>query len=42
MYIVIDIEVTNPKAWLNSPEYAEARKLRHTYAKSNMLVVDSI
>jgi len=30
------------KAWLNSPEYAEARKLRHTYAKSNMVVVDSV
>jgi uncharacterized protein (DUF1330 family) len=30
------------KAWLNSPEYAEARKLRHTYAKSNMVVVDGV
>lgn len=30
------------KAWLKSPEYAEARKLRHTYAKSNMVVVDGV
>ena len=28
------------KAWLNSPEYAPARKLRHKYAKSNMVVVE--
>ncbi|MFZ1042583.1 MAG: DUF1330 domain-containing protein [Anaerolineales bacterium] len=30
------------KAWLNSPEYAPARKLRHQYAKSNMVVVEGI
>ncbi len=30
------------KAWLNSPEYAEARALRHKYAKSNMVVVDGV
>ena len=28
------------KAWLNSPEYAPARKLRHQYAKSNMVLVE--
>ena len=30
------------KAWLNSPEYAPARKLRHQYAKSNMVFVEGI
>ncbi|MBL8089722.1 MAG: DUF1330 domain-containing protein [Anaerolineales bacterium] len=30
------------KAWLNSPEYAEARALRHKYAKSNMIVVNGV
>ena len=29
-------------AWLNSPEYAPARKLRHQYAKSNMVLVEGI
>ncbi|MCX6068370.1 MAG: DUF1330 domain-containing protein [Chloroflexi bacterium] len=28
------------KAWLNSPEYAPARALRHKYAKSKMIVVE--
>ncbi|MCL4530717.1 MAG: DUF1330 domain-containing protein [Chloroflexi bacterium] len=28
------------KAWLNSPEYAPARALRHKYAKTNMVVVE--
>ncbi len=30
------------KEWLNSPEYAPARALRHQYARSNMVVVDGI
>ena len=30
------------KAWLNSPEYAPARKLRHRYAKSNMILVEGV
>ena len=30
------------KAWLNSPEYAPARALRHQYAKSKMVVVEGI
>ncbi len=30
------------KTWLNSPEYAPARALRHKYAKSNMVVIDGI
>ncbi len=28
------------KAWLNSPEYAPARAMRHQYAKSKMIVVE--
>lgn len=28
------------RKWLNSPEYAPARALRHKYAKSNMVVVE--
>ena len=30
------------KAWLNSPEYAPARALRHQYARSNMVVIEGI
>ena len=30
------------KEWLNCSEYAEARKLRHKYAKTNMVVVDGL
>ncbi len=30
------------KAWLNSPEYAPARELRHRYARSNMVIVEGI
>jgi uncharacterized protein (DUF1330 family) len=32
--------VEQAKSWLNSPEYAPARALRHKYAKSNMVVVE--
>jgi uncharacterized protein (DUF1330 family) len=28
------------KLWLNSPEYAPARAMRHKYAQSNMVVVE--
>lgn len=28
------------KAWLNSPEYAPARALRHKYARTNMVLVE--
>jgi uncharacterized protein (DUF1330 family) len=28
------------KEWLNCPEYAEPRKLRHKTAKTNMLVIE--
>ena len=30
------------KAWLNSPEYAPARALRHKYAQTNMVVVEGV
>lgn len=30
------------KTWLNSPEYSEARPLRHKYAISKMVVVDGV
>jgi uncharacterized protein (DUF1330 family) len=30
------------KAWVNSPEYAPARALRHKYAKSKMVVVEGV
>jgi uncharacterized protein (DUF1330 family) len=30
------------KAWLNSPEYAPVRQLRHKYAKSKMIVVEGV
>lgn len=31
--------VEQAKDWLNSPEYAPARKMRHQYARTNMVVV---
>lgn len=34
--------VEQAKSWLNSPEYAPARKLRHQYARSNMVVVEGL
>ena len=34
--------VEKAKAWRNSPEYAEAKKIRETCAKSNMVVVEGI
>ena len=30
------------KEWLNSPEYAPARLLRHRYARTNMVVVEGV
>ncbi|MBE0682784.1 MAG: DUF1330 domain-containing protein [Anaerolineales bacterium] len=34
--------VEQAKNWLNSSEYAPARKLRHQYARTNMVVVDGL
>ena len=33
-------DVERAKAWLDSPEYAEARKLRHAASRSNMVVIE--
>src|SRR3989440_12452000 len=30
------------KAWLNSPEYAEPRKMRHRTAKTRMILVEGL
>lgn len=30
------------KTWLNSPEYAPARALRHKYARTNMVLVEGV
>ena len=32
--------IERAKEWLNCPEYAEPRKLRHKTAKTNMLVIE--
>lgn len=34
--------IEQAKAWLNSPEYAPARAMRHQYANSRMVVVESL
>jgi len=34
------LSVEQAKNWLNSPEYAPARALRHQYARTNMIVVE--
>ena len=33
-------DVEQAKAWVNSPEYAPARALRHKYARSKMVVIE--
>jgi len=39
--VILEFEnIEKVKAWLNSPEYAPARGLRHKYANSNMVVVE--
>jgi uncharacterized protein (DUF1330 family) len=39
--VILEFENTSrAKAWLNSPEYAPARSLRHRYAQSKMVVVE--
>ena len=41
--VILEFEnVDKAKAWVNSAEYAPARKLRHQYAKSNMVVIEGI
>jgi uncharacterized protein (DUF1330 family) len=34
--------IEQAKLWLNSPEYASARELRHKYTKSKMIVVEGL
>ena len=39
--VILEFEsVEKAKTWLNSPEYAPARALRHRYAMTNMVVVE--
>ena len=41
--VILEFEsLEKAKAWLNSPEYAPARALRHKYAKTKMLVVEGV
>ena len=41
--VILQFEnVERAKAWLNSPEYAEARGLRHNYANPQMIVVEGV
>jgi uncharacterized protein (DUF1330 family) len=34
--------VQQAKAWIDSPEYAPARAMRHQYARSNAVVVEGV
>ena len=34
--------VERAKAWLNCPEYAEPRKMRHRTAKTRMILVEGL
>jgi uncharacterized protein (DUF1330 family) len=39
--VILEFEgIDKAKQWLNSPEYASARALRHKYAKTNLVVVE--
>jgi uncharacterized protein (DUF1330 family) len=41
--VILEFEsMEKAKAWLNSPEYAPARTLRHKYARTNMVVVEGV
>lgn len=41
--VVLQFEsVERAKAWINSPEYAEARVLRHKYSISKAIVVEGV
>jgi uncharacterized protein (DUF1330 family) len=41
--VILEFEsVERAKVWLDSPEYAPARALRHKYARSNMVVVEGL
>lgn len=39
--VILEFENSDKaKQWLNSPEYAPVRALRHKYAKTNMVVIE--
>ena len=39
--VILEFEnITQAKTWLNSPEYAPAREMRHKYGRTNMVVVE--
>jgi uncharacterized protein (DUF1330 family) len=41
--VVLEFDsVEKAKAWRESPEYAEAKKVRETCARSNMIVVEGV
>jgi uncharacterized protein (DUF1330 family) len=41
--VVLEFEnAERAKAWLNSPEYAEPRKMRHRTAKTQMILVEGM
>jgi len=41
--VILEFETVEiAKQWLDSPEYAPARALRHKYAKTNMVVVEGM
>ena len=42
-FVILEFEsVENARAWWSSPEYAEAKKLRHATANSRMLLVEGL
>ena len=41
--VVLEFEnAERAKAWLNSPEYAEPRKMRHRTAKTQMILIEGM
>ena len=41
--VILEFEnVARAKQWLESPEYQDARQMRHKYARSNMVVVEGV
>ncbi len=41
--VILEFENTEKaKAWWNSPEYSEAKKLRHSTAESRMILVEGV
>ncbi len=41
--VILEFEsIARARAWLESPEYREARRLRHETARTNMIVVEGL